>query len=132
MSRVILFRGKRSDNGEWAYGFFGIFKGSPQIFVPFTDEEKMLLDGHIFSQIGGVWHKVKYSTVGQYTGVTDKRGKKIFEGDIIKTSIYYDIGCYPHEKSETREVKYIDGCFVPLYSNKRENTEVIGNIYDDQ
>lgn len=115
--RDILFRGKRKDNGLWVYGDLR----------QYSETHKGIYDYDLRQTVKGIIP----ATVGQYTGVTDTNGKKIFEGDIIKTSIYYDIGCYPLEKTEVREVKYIDGCFIPLYSNNRKNTEVIGNIHDN-
>lgn len=123
--REILFRGKRVDNREWVQGLHidGILGEVSKI---------EFYDGLTDCEIA----EVIPETVGQFTGLTDKNGNKIFEGDIVtydkedggetreKGTVYWCYGAFWVENVQDEEDSGLLGVFV------NHQLEIIGNIHD--
>ena len=85
MVREIKFRGKRVDNGEWAYGYLAVYTdGSCYITTKIERNITRYVKGKPFYIISRMEYEVDPETVGQYTGSEDKKGVKAYEGDIVK------------------------------------------------
>lgn len=127
--REILFRGKRVDNSEWIEGLLAYCNFNHGI-------EKAI---YVATELGSIIpYRTKQETVGQYTGLTDKNGKKIFEGDIVE---FTDKFTYQKGRAEivfeAFKWKY-SGCYYggnPIVWLCIDDTsiefEVIGNIHDN-
>lgn len=112
--RDILFRGKRKDNGYFVYGYYGEFHNRPLIPGENSCQIFEVCENcHMFgSMIGGFWREVERETVGQFSGWTDKKDQKIFEGDIVELESH---GYIP--TLERGVVVFKDGCFGIEYQS---------------
>lgn len=125
--REILFKAKRTDNGEWVEGdlVHSVYK--------FND----VCVGKYGSEIG--MHQVEPDTLCQYTGLTDKNGNKIWENDVVR---YYD-DLAEMEKEDLIKWNETHASFTRLHESKMglqylyideciaNRCEVIGNIFDN-
>lgn len=131
MTREKFFRGKRTDNGEWVEGFY--FNNGKKAFIS-------AFPYHANYVVIKIMYEVDPATVGQFTGLIDKNGKKIFEGDIVKTKKYgrntgnsnvndFDIFTVVYEPCMFRIVNKNRG--FNLVDDGYSNFEVISNIHDN-
>lgn len=127
MNREILFRGKRCSDGEWVYGFYVESKYSWQGHKPHRSwiVPNAISNGGFFNVLGR--YAVKDDTVGQFTGLCDKNGVKIFEGDIVG----FGEGRYVCEFVEGGfQFKDLDDGRLTLNAIAIKS-KVIGNIHDN-
>lgn len=138
--REILFRGKRLHDNKWIYGnFVSDCEGNPHIIEPRFFYE----DGHHLQYEDNTDTPVFIipETVGQYTGLTDKNGRKIFEGDICRFMRFNDaqVGKIVFNVKTASFVMWYQS-IVGAYGEKAthkmllsvcDDIEVIGNIHDN-
>ena len=138
--REIIFRGKRRYNGEWVYGWpFAdtadcSLKKAGKCGCPHDGSEYFIVewvdDYHEYEE-----RQVIPNTVGQYTGIKDDNGKKIFEGDIlllddIKGIVNYGTGCFC-VKLPSPDYLYRNNPAIDMVLNEYPGLEIIGNAHDN-
>lgn len=137
MNNRYTFRGKRSDNGEWVEGLFSIRDFAGREYYAIERREKRLLSRiSCDSQWTMQPYEVIPETVGQCTGLKDKNGKLIFEGDVVNALL--DFGMPIKSVCGFRDGSFgllakqhgVEH-FHPFTSLCNITYEVIGNIYDN-
>ena len=123
MNREILFKAKRTDNGEWVEGFY------LERYNAFKIKEYF-----IFYLIKYGWikkYKIDPDTLCQYTGLTDKNGQKIWENDIIELPGEDGYFVCEWQEDTARFVLNGEGLTVDFDNYWSYEVEVIGNIFDN-
>ena len=125
--REILFRGKRTINGDWVYGDFvrGNERKSLRDSIFVYDSETQSFNDY----------EINPSTLGQYTGLKDKNGKLIFDGDIVKTDKFSEPNKQYIIKYDFQFGAFIGqdryNVYFVTFDGDSDEFEVVGNIYDN-
>lgn len=119
--REILFRGKRIDNGEWVQGYpcrYGWIGKEKDYIIP--DYASALYTAEI-----------DLETIGQYTGIVDKYGMKIFEGDIVWNDYDNGKGKVEWDNDMAKFIITFSTFTIDFDNIYGDELDVIGNVYDN-
>ena len=129
--REILFRGKRTDNGEWVYGYYTkarYYLNEKEMHVIFAP------DGEAFPRNEfSEYEEVDPETVCQFTGLYDKNGRKIFEGDIVRYGDTIHRVVFEQRNGTAYFGIVISDIETWLFGNEcpASLVDIVGNIYDN-
>lgn len=136
--RKILFRGKRTDNGEWVCGYY-VLRKRPYFKDKDANFEHIICDNLVIDDFNDkqfvdtipITYSVDPETVGQYTGLTDKNGRKIFEGDTVWNSYDEDYGKVEWDNDMAKFIITFPTFTVDFDNVYGEELEIDGNVYDN-
>lgn len=136
--REILFRGKSIMRGDWVYGYLNQHRGNIRYDCdcePIADGCYYINDWQVKIDNGmyGQDYKVDPNTIGRFTGLTDRNGTKIFEGDIVRYGDTIHRVVF-EQRNGTAYFGLVYSAYETLpfgHYQDLKQIEVIGNIYDN-
>nr|DAL54114.1 MAG TPA_asm: YopX protein [Caudoviricetes sp.] len=150
MKRTIKFKARRIDGEKWAYGYF--YEENDNSYIIENRQEESMLNRNLCYQVDP-------DTVCQFTGLYDKNGMEIYEGDVLRSDEYpfsfineqrkyldlrfgsivwdedkckFSMLCHTNKKYELRVDKYFEGANFDIKQLWCSKHEVVGNVYETE
>lgn len=124
MSREILFKAKRTDNGEWVEGYY-VYCRKRHYILPLLNEAIG------YDEREDEWIEIEPDTICLFTGLSDKNGKKIWENDIVEIASEDGYFLCEWDDDTARYVLNGDGLTADFDNYYGYEVEVIGNVFDN-